>query len=496
MRKATVALLCLFLMMCLVPSARGGGMSIWAVGAKAKGMGGAFHAIANDWSAAYYNPAGLFYVTKNQVTFNEVITHNCFSYTPSVNLGDYQIGFYEGKIYNRHKILTTPTLGGFFRIPVSGNDFVTGVALFQPFDMNVSWQVFQPLNNEFQLPGQQMEHNFDAIAVNWVGALELMEDRLSVGWSAGLLKADLAYGGFFLRPNPANPDEPYYDLIAGRPNELITEWQHSSGDGLAPNFRAGLLFKATPDLNFGASFAYKTKVTLEGNSYFYFHMPDIFDYHTREDVRTYPGAMNYILSSGARYMGYANFKTEITLPGQLAGGVAYKVTDRLLVAGALEYTFWSQFKGYYFDYTFLDENITRNDTLNVWMAEDMNVPVDWSNTFRGSIGLQYAYSDVVQLRAGYSADQSPASQELDEAFILHPAFFDPGLKHSFSAGLGLVFEDVMLDFATQYISYPETVQGGNMYLESNGEVDEIMDNMAGTYDGSAWESIVQFTVRF
>ncbi len=493
MRKvAVILLLSLLGAWCLALPAWGGGIGISGVGAKAKAMGGAFRAIADDWSAAYYNPAGLFYTTENQLTFSEVFTNYQVTYTPDVNYADRDVGYFDGEIYSRYKILANPALGGYFKVPFSGQEIVLGMAIFQPFDKNLSWQVFGPLNNGAALPGQQIENNFDAVAINVMSAIELMENRLSFGFSAGLLKSDLAYGGFFLRPNPADPSKPYYDQIASRPNELITEWQKSEGEGYSPNIRAGLLFKATPRLNLGLTYAFKSTATIEGETYFYYYMPDISAYNTRPDVQTFPDSLNYILSSGARLSAEGDFEAEITLPAQLGAGIAYQVTEKLLVAGDLEYTFWSDFEGYFFDYSFGDSSISRNTVMNAWMVEDMAVPADWKNTLKGSVGMQYAYRDGILVRAGYSADQSPI-----EEGTLHPAFFDPGLKHSLNLGLGLVFENIIIDLATEYLLYPESRESGNTDISIDGVgVDGIVDNMAGTYKGSAFESMVQFTVRF
>lgn len=494
MRKASIALLSLSLMLIPVASAWGGGMSVLGVGARAKGMGGAFRAIADDWSAAYYNPAGLFYVTENQLTFNEVITLYQLKVNPNTDYyadDETSDGFREGDIYNKHHILTNPTLGGYGRLPIGGRDFTIGLSIFQPFDKNLSWQLFDlPYRSGFPLPSQQIEHNFDAVAFNLVLATELVEDRLSVGLSAGALKADLVYAGFFERPNPADPNAWYYDDIASRPNNLITEWQKSDGYGYAPNFRAGLLLKATPEFSIGLSYSHKTTVTIEGDAFFYYYMPDIPVHHGDDQVGKFPDSINYILSSGARYEGEATFETEITLPGQVGAGLAYRISERLIVAGDLEYTFWSDFKGYVFNYTFKDGSITRNDELNSFLTQNMSLPVDWRNTIRGAIGLQYDLSDLVILRGGYNADQSPFKKEANSG--QHPAFFDPGLKHGFNLGLGLEFENVIIDFSTEYLHYPEATEGGNLDLDDDG----IVDNLAGTYSGSAWESIVQFTVRF
>ncbi len=490
MKKATVTIfLCALCTWCLVLPAWGGGMSISSVGAKAKAMGGAFRAIADDWSAAYYNPAGLFYTTENQITFNEVISNHQLKFTPDINYGGYDVGFYEGEIYNRYEVLTNPTLGGYFKLPVGGQDIVAGLAIFQPFDQNLAWQVFHPLNNEATLPGQQIEHNFDAVAINLVSAIELLEDQLSFGISAGVMKSDLTYGGFFLRPNPLDENSAVHSQIAGRPNDLITEWQNSTGKGFSPNLRVGLLYKATPKLNLGLSYAMNSTVTVDGETYLYYYMPDIPSYNTRSDLNR--DSIDYILSSGARYMAVADFETEFTLPAQLGAGVAFQVNDRLLLAGDLEYTLWSDFEGYFFNYDFKNDSITPNAVMNDWMTQDMNVPVDWKNTLKGSIGMQYRYSDVVRLRAGYMADQSPFEQG-----TLNPAFFDPGLKHSFNVGLGLVFENLILDLTTGYTAYPESMESGNTDIDASGGADGITDNMAGTYSGSAFESILQFTIRF
>jgi long-chain fatty acid transport protein len=469
----------------------GGGMSILGVGAKAKGMGGAFRAVANDWSAAYYNPAGFIYLTENQLTLNEVITNYRDQYSPNVTYGGYPVGYFDGNIYNRYEILTNPTAGGYFKLPVKNHDFVTGLAIFQPFDMNVSWQVFEPINNGALLSGQEIQHNFDGVAFNWVGSFELKANRLSFGWSAGVMKADLVYGGFFLRPNPADPTALYYDDVASRPNELVTEWQRVDGNGYAPNARVGLLFKATPKLNVGATYAMKTNVTVDGNAIFRYYMPDNPDYNHRSDVSKYPDSVFYILSSGVVLGAEAKYKAKIHLPSQLAGGVAYQATDKLLLAADAEYTLWSEFDGYHFEYTFPDGRISRNADLDVWLKQNMSVPVDWKNTLRASFGAEYAYSGTVKLRGGYSFDQSAV-----EDGTMQPAFFDPGNKQSFNLGLGLVFENIILDFATQYIAYQKVTETGNVYLPSNGVDDRIVDNMAGTYKGSAWETVLQFTVRF
>jgi long-subunit fatty acid transport protein len=54
----------------------GSGFSFEGIGVKASGMGGAFRAIADDWSAAYYNPAGYYQIQDNQLSVNTAFFHN------------------------------------------------------------------------------------------------------------------------------------------------------------------------------------------------------------------------------------------------------------------------------------------------------------------------------------------------------------------------------------------------------------------------------------
>jgi long-chain fatty acid transport protein len=206
----------------------------------------------------------------------------------------------------------------------------------------------------------------------------------------------------------------------------------------------------------------------------------------------FPDSIDNILTSGATYERVtSDFESDVTFPAQLAAGMSYRLNERWLFAGDLEYTMWEDFEGYAltsFDFDFgPPSNLSRNETMVQWVQEDMAAPVDWDNTLRGAIGLEFLYSEYVTLRAGYSADQSPVK---DGSATL--AYYDTGLKHSGSLGAGIFFEKVILDFALQYTLYPELTDGGNNDINGDG----ITDNIAGVYEGHALTTILQFTYRF
>lgn len=87
-------------------------------GAKATSMGGAFTAIADDFSATYYNPAGL-----ATVKHREAVSGWLFGES-SVNL--------EGPADNHHEVLSGPVLGNVFPFEILGIKAAFGIYNFWP----------------------------------------------------------------------------------------------------------------------------------------------------------------------------------------------------------------------------------------------------------------------------------------------------------------------------------------------------------------------------
>ena len=67
MRILTLAVAVMLLLVLWSGSLYASGFENTGLGTTARGMGGAFRAIADDWSAAYYNPAGYAYIVDNQL---------------------------------------------------------------------------------------------------------------------------------------------------------------------------------------------------------------------------------------------------------------------------------------------------------------------------------------------------------------------------------------------------------------------------------------------
>jgi len=244
-----LALALLILSSCVMAS----GFQTPGFGTKARGMGGAFRAIADDWTAAYYNPAGLAFIADNQLGFSQGFSNPRHELTPNYRLDgaadSYDFGVFNDELlYNNHEILSLPSAGFAVRLPLFG-ETVWGLSAFQPFDNNLTWEVYQPLtafndNIAQYLPVDQIKADIDVVAFQLSVAREFSEDRLSVGLGLQLLRADMWIKDFIVRPNPIWTD---------RPKDIITEFTSNDGSGWAFGLKFCMMYKVNEKMNIAIS---------------------------------------------------------------------------------------------------------------------------------------------------------------------------------------------------------------------------------------------------
>ena len=120
---------------CLLVFAGGayaGGFALSGVGSKAIGMGGAFRGLADDWSAAYWNPAGLTQLEESQLTGMLVFLSPRPEYTPDVKYGGLDVGYRNGQVvYPKTETIVIPDFGGFLKLDAFEN-YTFGVAVYVP----------------------------------------------------------------------------------------------------------------------------------------------------------------------------------------------------------------------------------------------------------------------------------------------------------------------------------------------------------------------------
>ena len=474
----------LFLLLMLTASlALGGGFAFDGIGVKARGMGGAFRAVADDWSAAFYNPAGYARIQDNHIAANLAAMHDRYWMKPNIYWGDgYETGFFNGQdIANHHEILNVPQGGVLAKLPIWG-ETVFGFSIVQSYDQNLNWQLYEnlPGYNPQEFPDRQFHNNLDAVEFQITAAKNFMEDKLSVGLGLSVVRGDLYFTDIALRRNTMPTP------ISDRPYEKIPEWYRNDGNGWGFGFRAGLLYDVTEKMRGALVLTGPTSLTIKGETESHFYMPYNPSAITNYGYR--PGTEEYLYSAGEIVRIKSDFETSLDLPASIAAGISYDVNEKLTVALDAQMTLWSSFKGYDFKYSkysgLADPNFhNANDSL---FTNDHAVPAAWDDALGVMVGAKYSALRFLELRAGASFDQSPVTNE-----TFTPYFFDLGDKFSVNFGFGFQINQWNLDFATGY-----TKQDDLSVSELTFNDDGTLKNMAGDYRGTNYQTVLGISYRF
>ncbi|MFH1688588.1 MAG: outer membrane protein transport protein [bacterium] len=489
MVRASVAAM----MLCLILSAglAASGFEGLGVGARAIGMGGAFRAIADDWTAAYYNPAGYGDIFDAQLGGNLALVHYRNEITPDYRWdGGYETGVVNDiPLFNHHEILSNPSVGFMVRLPVWG-ETVFGLSAYQPFDYNVEWQLFGGLtgyNNSLKPGARQYANNFDVVAFQLTAGREFIENKLNLGVGLALLRADLNYSNIYLRDNPyllVDPEWPFAD----RPFDKIVQWNREDGYGFGFGVRLGALWHQSDKLDLGVTAFYPFDITISGDGYHDFYMPRITG---AEDLEGVAG----LLQSGSLVIDSSEFETTITLPPSFGAGLAYQVSEKLLASLDFEFTLWSQFEGFAFDYAShhiyaqgVFRTAVETELMQNFFNQDLTRPVQWDNAFKVAAGAQYVYNESLTLLGGVNYDQSPAKgNELQT-----PQIVDLGNKLGLSGGLVVHIQEWDLSLATNYIHHPDGSSPGLTDLDGDGNY----DNFTGAYGADTYQTVLSVNYRF
>lgn len=491
-RLAAGALLAIALLSSL---ALASGFETTGLGWKARAMGGAFTAVADDWTAAYYNPAGYAWIKDNQAGGNSAFVHFRNSLNPNYVLGGIadSTGYYNGRqINNNFEVLSNPSAGVLTRMPLWG-ETVFGFSIYELFDQNITWNLFRPLrayNDSLDgaLPPKEFYNNLDVVAFQLTIAHEFKKDKLSGGIGLQLLRGDLVYNTMSLRPNPIH-DSISSQSINFRPFDQIPEFSSQDGNGWGFGFRAGLLWKATNRVNVGLTAAVPFDITIKGNAALSFFMPYI-----RADLRTgstiYPGTVKYLFVAGEKLDLNGNYSTTLRMPPSFTAGVAYSVNDKLTLDLDAQYTLWSRFKGFDFAYSNLvaENRVMDSASITNFFNSNLSSPVKWSDAGKVALGGVYELNKTVTLMAGAFVD---GSADKDNAGVV-PQMVDLGSKFGLNGGLTVHVQQWDLGFSTSYTHYPELTITNLQDLNGDG----ISDNVPGTYKAQTYESVFSVIYRF
>ena len=439
------------------------GLGLKLVGARAFSLGGAFRGIANDFSAAYWNPAGMMRLNGLQLGLGAVGVRPLATLTPKnltpnpvnpvpANGGLYGLnnGYTIGETSLIEKIHLIPSFA--FGYHAEDSKIAYGLSFAVPFGLGTDWDLFnlEQVNNYGNLsssdyPKFDTESDIAILAVQPTVAMEY-SDNLSVGVGFIYTIADIS----FRQPSFSNNPTLGTPLGTYQYPYLITDtFLEGTGTGFGLNL--GVMYEASEKLSIGFDVQYFGDIDIEGDVTATTYFPknqNQFDFISglladpsldAATIALYTAAAG--VYSGARLENKSDAATTtVPLPLEIGFGIGYQVSEKLLIAADLMFTRWSVW----------DEiPININKDFDNDGIDDVTTLVEhWDNVNKFSVGLEYLIMDNYDrqafLRLGFASDGSSIPDE-----TLGPFIPDIGTKNSVFVGLGLNMDKITIDLAAQ-----------------------------------------------
>jgi long-chain fatty acid transport protein len=296
-----------FSLTCLMAgSAFGSGFLIPEQGAKASAMAGAFVATADDPSAIFYNPAGI---------ANQGETLTVLAGTTLINFTNEFTGDPNSEIasgveakYNRHTF-NIPNMYAVKRL--GATNLTLGVGVFAAFGLRTDWA--DPFAGRYI----SKDADLKTTSINPVVAYKF-SDALQIGGGIEYRRARVILNANRMALNP----------FAGRIVDIAnTRLVSEYGDSIGWN--AGILFKPTPMLRFGASYRAPMDIDLKGDA---------------EITQILTGNPQFDAIIGAQLPPDQRINTKFPFPSVASVGVAVSPNEDWDVEFDVIRTGWSRFE--------------------------------------------------------------------------------------------------------------------------------------------------------
>lgn len=395
----------------LAPELKAGGYEWFGLGSRAAGMGGAFIGLADDWTAGYWNPAGLAQLEGNGAGINFLSPHpwlkgtNSFAnLPPSAETAerykytkDMFINYSGAEPYQFSKTTTSYNFyhaqgaGAYVAFP----EFTLGLTIYSPLGYYSDWK--DTIQYGMGSPGTIYGNNYQKLAIvetQFSIAREIVEN----------LYAGLGVSVLYDRLKRTSTK------VVG--NSFILDYTYDFSlkvDGYGAEAMAGLLYRISDLVSVGGVYRTGSTVKMKGKA-----------------------------SSSLDFMGLdesADVTYRFRHPGTWGVGVAVNpLPDRLTLTADFQQTLWS--------FYWTNVQYSQDGTL----LQSSSVDEDWRNSNRYRVGAEYLIRPEWAVRAGCAYDESPMpDKSVSLAYI-------PDVDHKYVT-LGTGFElvkDLSIDLLGAY----------------------------------------------
>lgn len=381
-------------------AAFGNGVSLNSPGTRAISMGGAYIAHVNDYSAPYWNPAGLMKTEGMQASF--FIT----DLIPSVS---YQYDAYgiDAESVTNHNL--APNFS-FLWTCMLRDDIRMGLSMIVPAGLGVEWEgddfvafagpptITHPLLGTVTNP-------FAGTTFDWEANIGVMNFALSAAKSFGdKLNAgvalNFAYGMMSMKRG--------IDVVnimtggmpaAGEDTMLDTQYEEESS-GIGFGLGLGVQYALNDKIDLGFSLRTPIKIGFSGDATF-----------------------------GTTEM---EFDRDISWPLWVGAGIAYQATEELKLAFDIQWSQWSE-----------TEDVLTAE-YETGMEDDLILM--WEDAVQIRFGAEYWMNEKLALRGGFYLDPAPGVPETQTILIPQADY------NVIAGGFGYKMnEKLTFDFALEYL---------------------------------------------
>jgi len=413
------------------------------VGVRAMGMGGAFLGVADDFSALYWNPAGLAQMRRNEVQVS--FLRNSFASDATLGGG----AAAEADLANTR----FGSLGLVAPYPVYRGSlvFAVGFARVKDFDWSLSTSGYLPADSLWA--DDSFSHEGEATMASLAAAVDV-SPSVSLGLAVNLVTAEDEATNEFVSTDRENY---FYERRFLDRESFRDEYSGAATATLGVLMR---LPREDPRLRLGATV--RTGATHRVRYTFLAPPSDRFTLVEYDD-----GSKEEAVS-----LEYED-SYKISLPLEFAVGASYRPLPGLLVAGSAHLAEWSQT-----EYDGRDEYGLRSNA---------DFETQYRDAVRYHVGVEYQVPTIaLDLRAGFYTDPltfaGPRDPELLPDPVSNPTVEVVDDRRFWTAGAGLLLEEaVRLELAWNRGSYKRVEGTGVDRLTEESTVNRVSAGLAYSF---------------
>jgi long-chain fatty acid transport protein len=367
------------------------GLNLNSLGSRAQAMGGAFVGLADDFSAIFWNPAGMgfFKTMQGGVYGTLLIPKGTYSLSVPV-LGEVINAETQSKAY--------PAGLAAFYYPITEN-LVAGLGVFTPAGLGASWT------------GDDLKFLTLSTPYEWSSKIGMITIAPGLAYRIG----DMISIGATLNINYAMFD------ISQWANEFLgfdlgQYAEDDNGWGIGGTF--GILVKPSDMFSLGAVLKTPSTVTLKGTASI-----------SRFPLLGLPGS--------------STVSRDIDWPLQVSGGLSFKPIQGLTINADVQYTAWSKLGNDQGDIISTYDDPTW--AFFMALGGKDSIPLRWKDATQIRVGAEYMITEAIAIRAGYMHDPAPSPIETMNILLPNYNF------NTITAGFGYTSGGFQLDLGFEYL---------------------------------------------